>query len=223
MIIHGDSVQELRNINQPINSIMTDPPYGVLPGNTAGKGYRNFATKHAGHCEWDEVVNFETFTKSWFDLAYSKLSNNSFFFIFWSQKFLKLGFEIFNPSRLIFWRYNNLTLGGNGDFAYDYEPIFVVKKGNPKLIRGKWSCDLEYTKPQSNHKKDQLIHPTQKPLKLMEHLIQISTKPNELILDPFAGSGTTGAAAKMLGRQFILIEKEQQYITLINQRLNNNY
>lgn len=64
-------------------------------------------------------------------------------------------------------------------------------------------------------------HPTVKPLKLMEYLIKMVTKPGGIVLDPFAGSGTTGVACKNLNRNYILIEKEPEYIDIINQRLNN--
>ena len=63
-------------------------------------------------------------------------------------------------------------------------------------------------------------HPTQKPVALFEYLIRTYTKEGEIVLDPFAGSGTTGVAAKNTGRSFILMEQEQKYIDIINQRLN---
>lgn len=213
-IIHGDCIEELKKIpNESVDCIITDPPYGVLEkGKAISKAYRKPTNLD---CEWDMFENFEEFTKQWFDLSFSKLKNNSFMYVFWSQKKIKMGYEIFNPARMVFWRYNNLTLGGNGDFAYDYEPIFVIKKGNPKLSPGKHSCDLEFTKPQSKFKKDRLIHPTQKPLALCEHLIKISTSEDALILDPFGGSGTTYVAALNMKRESIVIEKSEEYYNLI--------
>lgn len=121
------------------------------------------------------------------------------------------------------WHYKNLVLAGNGAFAYDYEPIFVIKKGNPKLAKGKHSCILEFTKPQSNFKNDRLQHPTQKPLKLIEHLITISdVRKGGVILDPFGGSGTTALASKNLDYNYITIEKESKYVAVIHQRLGVN-
>ncbi len=64
------------------------------------------------------------------------------------------------------------------------------------------------------------VHPTEKPIKLFEYLVGVSSNENDKILDPFAGSGTTGVACKNLNRKFILIEKEQEYIDVINKRLN---
>lgn len=63
-------------------------------------------------------------------------------------------------------------------------------------------------------------HPTVKPIALMEYLVKLVSKEGSTILDPFAGSGTTGVACKNLKRNYILIEKEQEYIDIINKRLN---
>ncbi len=64
------------------------------------------------------------------------------------------------------------------------------------------------------------LHKWEKPLSLMEKLILVHTKKGDIILDPFAGSGTTGVASKNLNRKYILIEKEPEYIDIINKRLN---
>jgi site-specific DNA-methyltransferase (adenine-specific) len=63
-------------------------------------------------------------------------------------------------------------------------------------------------------------HPTQKPVALFEYLIKTYTNEGDLVLDNAAGSGTTGIAARNLNRNFILIEKEQEYIDIINERLS---
>jgi site-specific DNA-methyltransferase (adenine-specific) len=64
------------------------------------------------------------------------------------------------------------------------------------------------------------VHPTQKPLFLIQKLIELVTNPGDLVLDPFAGSGTTALACKELGRNYICIEKEREYVDIIHQRLN---
>ena len=198
-----------------IDLIITDPPYYVIPkGKTTSKGKDEFT--------WDnfkDIDNFLKFTESWFNLYYNILNDDSFMYIFWSQKYLKEGLNLFNPSRTILWHYKNLVLGGNGDFCYDYEPIFVIKKGNPKLKPGKYSSILEFTKPQSNFKKDRLQHPTQKPLELIKYLIEISS-PKGTILDMFGGSGTTALASKMLGYNSIYIEKNSKYYQIAQERLS---
>jgi site-specific DNA-methyltransferase (adenine-specific) len=67
---------------------------------------------------------------------------------------------------------------------------------------------------------ERTIHPTQKPVALISTLVQWITNPSDLVLDPFAGSGTTALACKELGRNYICIEKEREYVDIIHQRLN---
>jgi site-specific DNA-methyltransferase (adenine-specific) len=63
------------------------------------------------------------------------------------------------------------------------------------------------------------VHPTVKPIKLMEYLIKLITQPNGVVLDPFMGSGTTGVAAKKLGFRFIGMEKEPEYLAIAEARI----
>jgi DNA modification methylase len=70
----------------------------------------------------------------------------------------------------------------------------------------------------SNHNLKR-VHPTQKPIALFEYLIELYSQPGDLVLDNCIGSGTTAIACKFIGRNFIGIEKEQQYIDIANERL----
>ena len=73
--------------------------------------------------------------------------------------------------------------------------------------------------------KETVEHPTQKPLELIERIVETSSKPGMTVLDPFLGSGTTCVACKKLGRNYIGIEKEPAYITIAEKRLEkvNNH
>jgi site-specific DNA-methyltransferase (adenine-specific) len=90
-------------------------------------------------------------------------------------------------------------------------------------------ASMSSLEPQSNiisvstDKGDRGYHETQKPLKLMELLINLVTKPNSVVLDPFAGSGTTCLAAKRLGRKYIGIEKNEHYYHIAKMRLSESY
>lgn len=210
-IYQGDCLEVMKQIDdKSVDMIITDPPYGVLPnGKIFGNGKKDNFT-------WDNI-ELESFSKKWYNECKRIVKNNSFIFVFWSQKYLNIGINIFNPERIIFWRYNNLINNPTGDFCYDYEPIFVIKIGKPKLIKGKHSCDLEFTKPQSNFIKDKLIHPTQKPLKLIEHIISLTSE--KIILDLFIGSGTTAVACINTNRNFIGIELDENYCKIAEARI----
>ena len=87
---------------------------------------------------------------------------------------------------------------------YEQRPKVHMKSGDP--IKG-------YLPFEKN------THPTLKPFRLMLYLIMLATKPGYLVLDPFAGTGTTGMAAKALGRDFICIEKEQKWCDVARARI----
>ena len=72
---------------------------------------------------------------------------------------------------------------------------------------------------QDMKRKEYRVHPTQKPLPLIKRIIERHSDPNDLILDPFLGSGTTAVAAKQLGRRFIGIEISDEYCKIATQRL----
>ena len=68
------------------------------------------------------------------------------------------------------------------------------------------------TKPKKNN------HPTTKPVKLMSYIITLFTREGDWVLDPFLGSGTTGVASKLIGRNFVGIEREQEYMDIVRER-----
>lgn len=211
-IYKDDVLNRLPILSDKIGLVITDPPYFVIP---QGKGKDKF--------DWDKFNNLEQFiqfTQSWFNLLYDKLENNSFMFIFWSQKYINEGIDIFKPNRILIWHYKNLLNTPNGDFTYDYEPIFVIKKGSPKLTKGKHSCILEYTKPQSNFVVDKAIYPTQKPYKLIEDLLDIiDLDKNNYILDCFMGSGVVYDACISKGLKFIGIDKATRSFDIVNKKI----
>ena len=74
----------------------------------------------------------------------------------------------------------------------------------------------------NGHTKSKYDHPTQKPISLMQYLVQTYTNPGEIVMDCFAGSGTTLVAAKQLNRRFVGIEKESKYVQIANRRLEQS-
>ena len=97
-------------------------------------------------------------------------------------------------------------------YKFNYELMKDINKG--KQMKDVWTASL--TKPSE---KKCGKHPTQKPLELLERIILASTDENDIILDPFSGSGTTGIAANKLGRNYIGIDKEKQYLDLSIKRI----
>ena len=117
---------------------------------------------------------------------------------------------------LLVWVKNN---HGSGDLKGDYAPqteYIIYANGNGKRkLNGKRVCNVLNFKKTKNQ-----LHPTEKPVDLLQFLIEKSTKEGETVLDCFAGSGSTGLAAKNCNRKYVLIEKDEQYFNQIVKRLD---
>jgi len=221
-VLQGDCLVELLKLtDESVDLIITDPPYGVVK-NERVMFYSNLKKKveKDSVVDYDSFVDFRKFTESWFGLVFRKLKKDSFMYVFWSQKYLDLGISVFHPNRVIINHYPNSMVANPNHFIYDYEPIFVIEKGRPKLSKGKHSSVLRFVKPQSNFKKDKLYIPTQKSLDLVRYLISISSKKNDVVLDCFMGAGTVAVACKQLDRRFVGVEKNPYYCEIIQRRLD---
>jgi DNA modification methylase len=216
-ILQGDFFNEINNIaDDSIDLLFVDPPYGVLNEN------------------WDKIDTV-SFTGKWLDRVMPKVKSTGRIYICFSQwhqfelyKLLeKHDFYGFNFGQVIVWNYRNNNQPSNRkEYRYAYEPIFY--------LYGKDAGELNFTPdtygetqfnvwtiatPQSNFTEGK-YHPAQKPIELLERIIKTGSRENDLILDPFAGSGTTGVVCEKLNRNYILIEKEQEYVDIARGRLN---
>ena len=212
-LYHGDCIEVMKRLGDDFDACITDPPYFVLPNGKFGDDFKWDSFEDYGH--------FLDFTRLWHDELMGHMKEHSCEFIFWSQKYMKDGFDLFEPSRLCFWHHANLiNVGGMNDFAFDYEPIFVKWHGVPMLRKeGRKSCFFSHVKPQSNFNGDQkLVHPTQKPVGLISEIVG-QLDGVKAVIDPFAGSGTTGLACLKHGLKCIMIEKDEEYCRRIVQRI----
>lgn len=212
-LIEGDCLKEIPKIDdKSIDLLITDPPYNM------GKG------------DWDDFdeKSFYSFTKKWITICLPKLKDEYNIFIsFNSDNFFileKICRDLKLPiqSRLI-WHYRNAGGKSSGKFKFSktYDPIIHI--GNKELnFPEDWNDERfdvwQIAIPQSNFI-DGKYHPTQKPLELYNRLIKFGSDSNDLILDPFAGSGTTGIVCSELRRNFILIEENPEYISVIKKRM----
>jgi site-specific DNA-methyltransferase (adenine-specific) len=102
-----------------------------------------------------------------------------------------------------------------GDFAPTHELVTLCSNGKRKL-NGKRSKNVVRFNRTGNK-----LHPTEKPVDLFKFLIEKSTNPGEIVLDPFAGSATTAVAAIDAGRQFICTEKDEKYFNTALERITS--
>ena len=208
----GDCLKLLKKIpDQSIDLIITDPPYGI---NYLSNYYKegNPFNKIEGDQKLDLSYAKELFRVLKDDCA-------CFVFIRYDKRneFIK-AFKDFKLKNELIWVKNNWTAGDlTGNFGNQYETILFLVKGDFKLKSKRYSNILKFDRVSP----DKLQHPTEKPVKLIEKLIKCASNTNDLILDPFLGSGTTAVACKILERDFIGFEISQEYCKVANKRLNN--
>ncbi len=201
-----DVMDKLINEGVPVDCLITDPPYGM--------SYKSPSELHKVIHNDDNLDWLEPFARK----AYDLLSDNAHGYVFCShhhvERFKTTLSSVFDYKNILIWEKN--TVGLN-DFLTNYGPkyemIIYFSKGK-RYLNGKREPNIfRYIKPKNE------LHPTQKPVDLIEYLISKSTHKGELILDPFMGSGTTGVAAKRLHRRFIGIEIDQAYFSIAKNRI----
>lgn len=177
-------------------------------------GYRSFKHKKI---EGDE--DCEVFLKALPEI-YRVLKSDRHAYVFCSWHnidiFKSAIAEHFTIKNLIVWHKNNWGAGDlKGSYAPMHELIIFAHKGRREL-RGKRLPDV-ITHPKISGSK--LVHPTEKPVGMLETFISASTGADEIVLDPFAGSGTTLKAAQNLGRRWLGIEMDDAYVCTAQERL----
>lgn len=121
----------------------------------------------------------------------------------------------FRIKNLLVWVKNNHGTGDlKGDFAPKHELIWFVVKGRPLLTGKRIPNVLNFAKTGNK------LHPTEKPVDLMEELIKSFSKENDVILDPFMGSGSTLVACNNLNRKYIGVELSEEYFDITKKRLD---
>ena len=205
---------------EEIDAIITDPPYNISKKN-------NFATMNGKRNgidfgKWDK--NFDI--KNWIRIYYSKLKEGGSIIIFGSFLHISyistelndLGAQV---KDLIKWiKSNPMPRNINRRYVQDSEfAIWAVKPGKWTFNKGRSKYRRAQYKTSTVLGKERTIHPTQKSIKLMEEIIKTHTNKNDLIIDPFMGSGTTGVAAISLDRKFIGIENKKSYFNISCDRL----
>ena len=243
-IINGDSIKELKKIpDESFDLIFADPPYNLQLKNKLIRPDRSKV--NAVNDEWDLFESFKAyddFTVNWLKECKRVLKKNGSIWVIGSYhnifrvgaKIQDLGFWILND---VIWNKNNPMPNFRGTrFTNAHETlIWASKNKNSKYtfnyqslkclnddlqMRSTWNLPICNGKERlkDNGKK---VHSTQKPEALLHRILLASSNKNDLILDPFLGSGTTAVVSKKLGRFFCGIEKEKKYSEAAKKRIKN--
>jgi len=245
VILVGDCLEELQKLpSASVDLVFADPPYNLQ---LSGELHRPNQTRVDGVDEaWDRFADFATydaFTRAWLGECQRILKPagalwviGSYHNIFRVGAVLQdLGFWILND---VVWRKTNPMPNFRGRrFANAHETLIwaspsadaksytfnydALKVFNDDLqMRSDWTLPICTGEERLKDEAGAKIHPTQKPEALLYRVLLASTKPGDIVLDPFFGTGTTGAVAKKLGRHFIGIEREPAYVAAAEKRID---
>ena len=243
-IIKGDCVAALEKLpEKSVDIVFADPPYNLQ---LDGDLHRPDQSKvDAVDDAWDQFESFaayDAFTRAWLLAARRVLKPNGTIWVIGSYHNIfrvgaimqDLGFWFLND---IVWRKSNPMPNFRGrrfqnahetmiwasrdakakGYTFNYE---AMKAANDDLqMRSDWLFPICTGAERLKGRDGAKVHPTQKPEALLARIMMASTKPGDVVLDPFFGSGTTGAVARRLGRHFVGVEREQAYIDAASARI----
>jgi modification methylase len=242
-ILLGDCIEAMRSMPAgSVDMVFGDPPYNLQLG---GELYRPNNSRVDGvEDAWDRFADFATydkFTRDWLSAAHHALKDDGSLWVIGSYHNIfrvgailqDLGFWILND---IVWRKTNPMPNFRGrrftnahetliwaakdkDARYQFNYEAMKSLNDDLQMRSDWVIPLCTGSERLKNEQGQKAHPTQKPEALLYRVILSSTKPGDLIVDPFFGTGTTGAVAKKLGRRWIGIDREKDYVDIARQRL----
>jgi len=243
-VVAGDCVAGMNALPaESVDLVFADPPYNLqLQGDLKrpDDSHVDAVTDH-----WDQFASFKAydeFTRAWLGACRRVLKPagtlwviGSYHNIFRVGTILQdMGFWILND---VIWRKTNPMPNFRGrrftnahetmiwaarepnakGYTFNYE---VLKAGNEDVqVRSDWTLPLCTGEERLKGRDGKKLHPTQKPEALLARVILSSSRVDDLVLDPFCGTGTTGAVAKHLGRRFVGFEREPAYIKAAEKRI----
>lgn len=231
-----------------IGLIFADPPYNLSGGGLKWKGNKTGGDWYMVNEEWDKMSapEYMEFTKKWITGCQRVLKTNGSIYISCTyhniaEIIIVLKEMNFKLNNIITWQKINAmpnmtkrVFTHSAEFiiwavkgkkwVFNYNELKKInpekqKDGSLKQMRDVWSIPLVQGKERLRRKDGRALHPTQKPEEMLKRIIIASSNKDDLVLDPFLGSGTTAIMAKKLGRDWIGIEKNNEYIRAANNRL----
>jgi len=244
-IIQGDCIQIMEGLPAgSVDMIFADPPYNLQLKGELRRPDESVVDAVNDH--WDQFASMEAydaFTRAWLSAAHRALKDTGTLWVIGSYHNIyrigailqDLGFWILND---VVWRKSNpmpnfrgrrLTNAHetmiwcaegekNKGYTFNYEALKVLN--DDVQMRSDWLLPICSGNERLKEDDGQKAHSTQKPESLLHRVLVVSTSDNDIVLDPFFGTGTTGAVAKMLGREFIGIEREEAYRKVALKRLS---
>lgn len=220
-LLCGDCIEVMKSLPQnSVDVVITSPPYNV------GLNYNSYE---------DKIDDYKKFSLDWMKSVYDVMAESSRLYVILSDKLI---FDIryvgvdakFDFVQMLTWckpNFSGKIPGGriSQDWNNMTEHILLFRKGKRSSMLAGFDVGTTthnyfvLASPQSNFKKDKRFHPAQFPMELPFKIL--SRTPGKTVLDPFMGSGTVGIACKRLGRDFIGIDIDPDYVKLSEDRIND--
>src|SRR5580693_8053313 len=244
-VIEGDCVARMKALPEGCaDLIFADPPYNLqLKGDLHRPDQSRVDAVDDHWDQFDSFADYDRFTREWLSAARRVLKDDGALWVIGSYHNIfrvgatlqDLGFWILND---VVWRKSNPMPNFKGTrFTNAHETLIwaaksrgarrytfnydAMKLANDDLqMRSDWSLALATGEERIKDAAGAKAHPTQKPEALLHRVILATTRPGDVILDPFFGTGTTGSVAKRLGRRFIGIEQNPGYVSLARSRID---
>ncbi len=243
-ILAGDCIAMMNSLPEgSIDLIFADPPYNLqLRGDLRRP---DNSRVNAVDDAWDKFASlghYDTFTRDWLTAARRILKPDGAIWVIGSyHNVFRVGAELQNQGFWILndvvWRKSNpmpnfrgkrltnahetliwASKGEGAKYTFNYEALKSLNEG--VQMRSDWVIPICNGGERLKDDKGNKAHPTQKPEALLHRILIGTTNPGDVVLDPFFGTGTTGAVARMLGRDFIGIERETAYREVAIRRLS---
>ncbi len=244
-ILSGDCIEEMKRLpDASVDLVFADPPYNLqLRGDLMRPDNSRVDAVDDHWDSFDSFAVYDAFTKAWLAEAKRILKPAGALWVIGSyHNVFRLGAELQNQGFWILndvvWRKSNPMPNFRGKrltnahetliwasksegskYTFNYEALKALNEG--VQMRSDWVIPIctghERLKDEAGAK----AHPTQKPEALLHRVLVGTTNPGDVVLDPFFGTGTTGAVAKALGRDFIGIEREESYRKVALKRLKS--
>ncbi len=243
-ILRGDCIEQLKSLpNASVDLVFADPPYNLQLEGALNRPDQSLVD--AVDDDWDKFSSFadyDAFTKAWLTEAQRVMKPNATLWVIGSYHNIfrvgaimqDLGFWILND---VIWRKANPMPNFRGrrftnahetmiwasrnasskGYTFHYDALKAANEDTQ--VRSDWYLPLCTGGERLKNSKGSKVHPTQKPEQLLARVILSSSNPGDVILDPFFGTGTTGATAKRLGRHFIGIERDADYANAASARI----
>ena len=244
-IINGDCIERMNALpKESVDLIFADPPYNLQ---LKGELHRPDNSRvDPVDATWDYFASFsayDIFTNDWLEASRRILKPNGAIWVIGSyHNIFRVGAALQNKGFWILndvvWRKSNPMPNFRGKrltnahetmiwaskskgarYTFNYDALKALNDG--VQMRSDWVLPICTGHERLKNSKGEKAHPTQKPQSLLHRILVGTTNPGDVVLDPFFGTGTTGAVAKMLGRDFIGIERDATYRKVAQERLDS--